>query len=162
MRTSEVVTLRLDDDDSSDNDVEILEQRIKSRKTASLTRLVTSECRYVPTSSSWILMRRNEKNRNQLNTYKYQHGLENTFFHYRFTLVGIWGPAVSPIWTGSSQHPTWTWSSSNCVPLSVCSLTPSSPPLFQTQQWQSLYEQLLVPAQICLYVPLHACVLIPR
>ena len=44
MRTSEVVTLRLDDD-SSDNDVEILEQRIKSRKT---------ECRYVPTSSSWF------------------------------------------------------------------------------------------------------------
>ena len=61
MRTSEVVTLRLDDDDSSDNDVEILEQRIKSRKTASLTRLVPSECRYVPTSSSWFLVRRNEK-----------------------------------------------------------------------------------------------------
>ena len=60
MRTSEVVTLRLDDD-SSDNDVEILEQRIKSRKTASLTRLVTSECRYVPTSCSWFLVRRNEK-----------------------------------------------------------------------------------------------------
>ena len=56
-----MVTLRLDDDDSSDNDVEILEQRIKSRKTASLTRLVPSECRYVPTSSSWFLVRRNEK-----------------------------------------------------------------------------------------------------
>ena len=60
MRTSEVVTLRMDDD-SSDNDVEILEQRIKSRKTASLTRLVPSECRYVSTSSSWFLVRRNEK-----------------------------------------------------------------------------------------------------
>ena len=104
--------------------MEILEQRIKSRKTASWTRLIPSESRYVPTSSSWFLVRRNEK---QESAYYLQ--ISAWFGKYFFSLqvyLGRYMRSSSVTYlVRFLSTPNMNVKQFHCVPLSVCSLTPS-------------------------------------